>query len=138
MLFRSVYSTNSSTMLPVNDKLFISQSEVIKEISKNPCVIVGRCADYVLSDNKNIVRVFIYSELSDRINQIMKRNEVSEKEAKDQIIKMDKRRSNYYNYYTGAKWGSNETYDLSISTSKLGLDGTVNVISTFIDSMENS
>lgn len=119
--------------VPINDKLFCIQSEIIREIAeKESCVIVGRCADYVLAEHPSCVRTFIYSDFDARVKTVCERQSVSEGEARDLIIKNDKRRSNYYNYYTGHKWGRLENYDLSVSTDKIGIDGAARLIADYV------
>lgn len=118
--------------VPINDKLFCIQSEIIREIAeKESCVIVGRCADYVLAEHPACVRAFVYSDFDARVKTVCARQNVSEGEARDLIIKNDKRRSNYYNYYTGHKWGRLENYDLSVSTEKIGIDGAAQLIADY-------
>ena len=118
--------------VPINDKLFCIQSEVIRDIAeKESCVIVGRCADYILSEHPSCIRVFVYADFDARVRTICARQNVSEGEARDLIIKNDKRRSNYYNYYSGHKWGRLENYDLSVSTEKIGIEGAAELIESY-------
>ena len=120
--------------VPINDKLFCIQSEIIREIAeKESCVIVGRCADYVLAEHPACVRAFVYSDFDARVKTVCARQNVSEGEARDLIIKNDKRRSNYYNYYTGGKWAKLENYDLVISTDKTGIDGAARLIQMYLE-----
>ncbi len=116
--------------MPLNDKLFILQSEAIKEYaSKGSCVIIGRCADYVLRDEKNILRLFIYGDLDHRQARVAERHpELKSNQIIDVINKTDKRRSSYYNFYTGNKWGKYDNYDMAINSSTLGIDGTANLV----------
>ena len=116
--------------MPLNDKLFILQSEAIKEYaSKGSCVIIGRCADYVLRDEENILRLFIYGDLDHRQARVAQRHpELKSNQIIDVINKTDKRRSSYYNFYTGNKWGKYDNYDMAINSSTLGIDGTANLI----------
>lgn len=116
--------------MPLNDKLFILQSEVIKEYAKNgSCVIIGRCADYVLRDEPNILRLFIYGDLDHRQARVIERHpELKSSQVIDIINKTDKRRSSYYNFYTGNKWGKYDNYDMTINSSTLGIDHTAQVI----------
>ena len=87
--------------VPINDKLFCAQSEIIREIAeKESCVIVGRCADYVLSEHTKLVKVFLYADFEERVKRICAEHSIPEAEARDKIVKTDKRRANYYNYYT--------------------------------------
>ncbi len=116
--------------MPLNDKLFILQSEVIKEYAKaGSCVVIGRCADYVLRDEPNILRLFIYGDLDHRQARIKERHpEIKSSQVIDIINKTDKRRSSYYNFYTGNKWGKFDNYDMAINSSTLGIENTAQVI----------
>lgn len=116
-----------------NDRLFKIQSDVIREIAeKESCVIVGRCADYVLRDNPNMVSIFIANTLDERIKQVAGRQDISPEKAKEIIQKTDKSRSNYYNFFTNKTWGASASYDLSINVSVLGIDETVEFLKQFI------
>ncbi len=116
--------------MPLNDKLFILQSEVIKEYAaKGSCVIIGRCADYVLRDEANILKLFIYGDLDHRKARVAERHpEIKSSQIVDIINKTDKRRASYYNFYTGNKWGKYDNYDMAINSSTLGIDGTAKII----------
>ena len=125
--------------LPINDRLFVVQSEIIKELAANGegSIIVGRCADYVLSGRKNLVRVFIVADFDSRVKTVMERHELSESQAKDLIVKTDKRRANYYSYYTGDKWGKADKYDLVVSTDRIGVDGAAKMISQYVKLLDD-
>lgn len=124
-----IYTNTTPMAVPINDALFIAQSEIIRELSESEnCVIVGRCADYILKDHERLVKVFVQGDINDRIKRIMSRAGISESEAKDRIAKKDKKRANYYNYYTGGKWGKPDNYNLIVSTSKIGVDGAAKLI----------
>ena len=116
--------------MPLNDKLFILQSDIIKGYAKEgSCVIIGRCADYVLRDESNILRIFVFGDLDHRKERVMQRHpDVTSAQVVDIINKTDKRRSSYYNFYTGQKWGKFDNYDLTVNSSTLGIDGVVNSI----------
>ena len=116
--------------MPLNDKLFILQSEVIKEKAKDhSCVIIGRCADYVLRDEENVLRIFVYGDLDHRQQRIAARHpELKSAQIIDVINKTDKRRSSYYNFYTGNKRGKYDNYDVAINSSSLGIDGAAELI----------
>ena len=116
--------------MPLNDKLFLLQSEVIKEKAKEEsCVIIGRCADYVLRDEENVLRIFVYGDLDHRQMRIQERHpELKSSQLIDVINKTDKRRSSYYNFYTGNKWGKYDNYDMAINSSTLGIDGAADLI----------
>lgn len=125
--------------MPINDKLYIAQSDVIKDLAKREaCVIIGRCADYVLKDYPSVINLFIYAELEKRAKRVAERREITEAKAKDIIIKTDKQRANYYNYYTSRKWGRIENYDLCIDSGRIGCDKAAEVIAEYVNRIENS
>lgn len=118
--------------------LFKFQSDTIRRLAEaGSCVFVGRCADYVLRDFKNVVNVFITANMDDRISEIRKRKECTEAEALKLIESGEKGRSTYYNYYTGKKWGDCSSYDLCVNTSLLGLEATEAYIKEFIQKVLN-
>lgn len=118
--------------------LFKFQSDTIRRLAEaGSCVFVGRCADYVLRDFKNVVNVFITANMDDRISEIRKRKECTEAEALRLIESGEKGRSTYYNYYTGKKWGDSSSYDLCVNTSLLGLEATEAYIKEFIQKVFN-
>ena len=116
--------------MPLNDKLFILQSEAIREYAKNgSCVIIGRCADYVLRDEKDVFRLFVYGDLEHRQERILQRHpEIKPTQVVDVINKTDKRRASYYDFYTGNKWGRFDNYDMLINSSTLGIEGSAHVV----------
>ena len=116
--------------MPLNDKLFILQSDTIKEYAKNgSCVIIGRCADYVLRDEEGVLRLFIYGDLDHRQERVRERHpEIKSSQIIDVINKTDKRRASYYNFYTGNKWGKYDNYDMAINSSTLGIEGTAQLV----------
>ena len=121
--------------LPVNDKLYLLQHKIIKEIAeKENCVIVGRCADYVLRENPDCVNIFIYADMAFRKEQSVKKHGIDEARAEHIINKTDKSRANYYSFYSGQKWGMAENYDLCINSSKLSEDKIVDLIIDYIKS----
>ena len=131
------YTTSSFSEMPLNHKIFLAQFDAIKNIAKEgPCVIVGRCADYALAEFPNVVNVFLHADLQDRIVRIARRHDLTDAKAKDLIIKTDKRRASYYNYYTSKKWGEAAGYDLSLNTATLGIDGTIHMIREFVNYKE--
>ena len=132
------YNASSFVDMPMSHKVFLAQFDTIKTIAnEGPSVIVGRCADYALADRDDCINLFIYANEEDKIKHVMKSQNVSEKEAKEMIVKKDKQRQSYYNYYSSKKWGHADTYDLCINSSVLGLEGSVNLIQQFIDDFEN-
>ena len=116
--------------MPINDKLFILQAEVIKEYAeRGSCVIIGRCSDYVLREEENVFRLFIYGDLDHRKARVAARHpEIKSSQVVDVINKTDRRRASYYNFYTGNKWGKYDNYDMAINSSTLGIDGTAEMI----------
>ena len=123
--------------MPLNDKLFIVQSEIIKsEADKESCVFVGRCADYVLAEYPGRISVFLYASMDARIKRVAQEHGLSEKEASEIINKTDKRRIGYYNFYTGGRWGDFENYHLMLDTSVLGTEKTAEIIAQYVRSKE--
>ena len=124
----SFYQNNFS-----QEGLFKFQSDAIrKEAEKGSCVFVGRCADYVLRDFPNTVNIFITAPMQYRIDNIAKKSGVSSEEARKIIEQGEKHRAEYYNYYTGKRWGDAKSYDLCIDASILGLEQTEKFIAEFI------
>ena len=119
--------------MPLNHKIFLAQFETIKNIAKKgPCVIVGRCADYVLKERENVVNLFVRASMSYRLQRAIVNYQVDEKKAADIIMKNDKRRRNYYNYHVGEKWADLNNYDLVIRSDMCGIDNAVKCIITYI------
>lgn len=119
--------------LLTNDKLFSIQSKVIRDIGKKgSCVIVGRCSDYILREEKNLTRIYFHADAEFRTKRIMELYNLSEKEAKTSITKADKKRNNYYNYYTGNEWTDLKNYDIIINTSKTGIKNTISTVVNYV------
>lgn len=137
-LLYSLYTMGND--LPLGDQVFILQSRIIKQLAdEGPCVILGRCGDYVLRERKDVLRVFVYAPLEFRreyakTNPIVKGS--TEKEIRDEIDKTDKRRASYYNYYTQNRWGDAHNYDLALNAA-LGKEACVNMILTAVEAMES-
>lgn len=131
------YNSSSFVDMPISHKVFLAQFDTIKQIAnEGPCIIVGRCADYALQDYKNCVHLFIHGDADVKVQRIMEKYSLSRDKAKDMINKKDKQRQSYYNYYSSKKWGRADTYDLTINSSKLGVEGTVNLIIQYIEDFE--
>lgn len=110
------------------DKIFDAQSKVIKEIAeKGHCVIVGRCADQILKDRTDCLNIFLHAPLKNRIKRVMGKKNLTEKDAKQLILREERRRADNYHYYTRQIWGASANYHLSLDTS-LGYDYVLNVI----------
>lgn len=121
-----------------SDELFVKESELIKEVSaKEPCVIVGRCADQILKDNKNALKVFIYSNMEDKINRAVKYYGMDKKKAEKEISRIDKLRGNHYKYYTGKEWKDFSNYDICINSDKLGVEKAADLIIDMAKQLEN-
>jgi len=118
--------------LPLNEKLFLIQADVIKKIaSEGSCIIVGRCADYILRDDYNITSVFLHGDMEDRLEYVKAEYEPKEDKARDRINKVDRQRAGYYNYFAHDEWMDMSHYDLAINTSSLGMDKTAELIKVF-------
>ncbi|MFA5658384.1 MAG: cytidylate kinase-like family protein, partial [Oscillospiraceae bacterium] len=124
--------------LPLNYKIFLAQFDAIKGIAEEgPCVIVGRCADYVLAGRNNLMSVFISSDIKARIERVRQRHpEVQEKKLEEYIKKIDKKRSGYYYYFTDRKWGVAANYDFCIKSSRLGAEKTAEVIARLAEASD--
>ena len=122
--------------MPLNDKLFLLQCDVIKEYAANGSgVFIGRCADYVLRDEPDVLKIFIYADLEHRKIRVAERHpEYKSSQIIDAINKTDKRRSTYYNFYTGQKWGSMDRYGASFNTAVLGIERTAEAIADLVRS----
>lgn len=133
----SGYSAAPFLDMPLNHKVFLAQFETIKKIAeKESCVIVGRCADYALSDNPDCINIFIHADLDVRIKNVSRNLNITENKARDIINKTDKQRASYYNYYTSKKWGDSKSYNLSLDAGKLGTDKCVEMILKFRELMD--
>ena len=130
------YGNGFSSMgdLPVNDRLYILQHKIIKELAdKENFVVVGRCADHILKDRDNVVKVFIYADIDTRVKRAVERKEIDPARAKQAVLKADKSRANYYSFYSGKKWGLADNYDLCINTTHISTEQAVEIILSYID-----
>lgn len=131
------YNSSSFVDMPISHKVFLAQFDTIKKIAdEGACIIVGRCADYALAGRDNVVNLFIYGDEEVKIARIMEKYGLTQSKAKDMIIKKDKQRQSYYNYYSSKKWGRADSYDLCINSSVLGIEGTVKLIIQYIEDFE--
>ncbi len=128
------YSTSSFIDMPLNQRVFMAQYDAIKKLaSEENCIIVGRCADYALKDTPGLISVFIKADMDAKIKRIMRLYDYNESKAKDIIVKTDKKRANYYNFYSNKKWADSRSYDLCIDSSELGVENTVKFLKSYID-----
>ena len=131
------YNSSSFVDMPISHKVFLAQFDTIKKIAdEGGCVIVGRCADYALADYENCIHLFIYADEDTKVKRIMQKYELTESKARDMIVKKDKQRQSYYNYYSSKKWGRADSYDLCINSSVLGVEGTVKLIIQYVEDFE--
>ena len=132
------YSSPANNM-PINDKLFLLQADIIKEAAKQgPFVIVGRCADYVLRDETNVLRLFLQAPRDVRIRRAIDEYGEDPSKASDAVNKKDKQRGNYYNFYSNKKWGDMQNYDLILDTHTFGLQGSVDIILRALEEKEKA
>lgn len=128
--------TDASAMymdMPLNHKIFLAQFDAIRRVAaEGPCVIVGRCADYVLREQPNAVKFFIKADMKPRMERAVKLYNVDPQKAEDYVRKADKQRASYYNYYATADWGDVNNYDLCVDTGKLGIEGTVELLLNYL------
>ena len=115
--------------MPLNHRIFLAQFDTIRRIAdEGPCVIVGRCADYVLRDHENVLNVFIKASIDERVKRISRLYDLDPMKAEETIRKADKQRATYYNYYATGTWGDVSNYHLTLDTGVLGVDGAVELI----------
>ncbi len=115
--------------MPINDKLFIIQSDIIKKAAaEGPCVIIGRCADYILREHENCLNVFVHANKEERIRRSVAKKDCEERKAADFVTKKDKQRANYYNFYSNKRWDDLQNYDITIDTSRFTVDEAVELL----------
>ncbi|MDO5519756.1 MAG: cytidylate kinase-like family protein [bacterium] len=116
-----------------NDNLFNYQAKIIKELAATePCVIVGRCADYVLQDVENVIRVFVHAPLLSCVDRLEEMYGEDRKDLEKKILSIDKKRAVYYKYYTGQDWNNAMNYDLCVNTSTMSFEQGVEMIKAFM------
>lgn len=124
--------------MPLPQKVFLAEHNTIRRIAaEKSAVFVGRCADYALKDMTRCIRIFIYAPMDSRIRRIEDRMNVPRNRAIELIQKADKNRASYYNYYTGNKWGRAENYDISLSSSLCGSEGTADALERIVRNFQN-
>ena len=125
-----VSQLNGTEYVPtLNQQVYELQCDIIRRLAdRGPCIIVGRCADFVLRDHENCVNVFICADWEDRVKRIAKKYDISERKAENKIRKMDRERRNYYESHTGLEWGSIDSHHMLINVSRLGMERTVDIL----------
>ncbi|MCR5278837.1 MAG: cytidylate kinase-like family protein [Lachnospiraceae bacterium] len=134
------YNSSAFVDMPISHKVFLAQFDAIKAMAKEgPCVIVGRCADYALSEFDNVINLFIYADDDFKVKHLLATNPdlTNESKARELYIRKDKQRQSYYNYYSSKKWGRADSYDLCINSARLGIDGTVKLITQYVEDIES-
>lgn len=128
-------NVNIPSGMSLNDEVFMIQSDIIRQVAeKGACVIIGRCADYILNDNPEKISIFIHSNIKDRVNRAVSKYSIPNIKPEAEILRRDKKRAVYYNYYTDLKWGDAANYDLSLNSS-VGVDKTVSVIKNYLETI---
>ena len=118
-----------------SDELFIKESELIKEVAdKESCVIVGRCADFILADRENVINVFVYSDMNDKINRATTYYGMDKAKAEKEIRRIDKLRANHYKYYTDKDWDNYSNYDICINSDAFGVEKSADLICELVES----
>lgn len=117
----------------VDDRSFLFTSETIKKLACEPCIIVGRCADYIL-ENRDVIKVFVSADIEDRVKRVSESLGLTDKNALKLIQKTDKKRAAYYNAYTDRIWGRANNYHITLNTSVLGIEKSADILQKFIES----
>ena len=122
-----------------NNALFKVQSDIIRDLAeRESCIFVGRCADYILREHPRCINLFFTANLEDRIARMANEKGITPEQAEELIEKTDRRRADYYNFYSGKTWGAAESYDLCINTSHLGHEATAKMLIEYIDNRQRT
>lgn len=131
----NVFSTNNGVTL--QDEIYFAQNRIIKELAeKGPCVIVGRCADYILREREDCLNVFIFADIESKIERAEKYFNITREEAPAVLKKKDESRANHYKYYTDQDWGMASNYDLCLNSGLIGIEGCVKTIQQVLELTE--
>ena len=123
--------------LSLDDRIFLAQSKVIRNVAEEgPCVIVGKCADYILKDHENVVNLFINATLDFRIKRAIEVDGIPQNKSAETVMKKDKSRANYYKYHSGERWDNVLNYDMAIRSDLCGIDGTVACLKAYLDTLK--
>ena len=130
---RTLHAPTADYIVKQHTSVYAEQANVLREMAeKSNCIIVGRCAEYVLRDHPGMISIFITSDNNDRIGRIMEKEGLDYEKAMDFIEKGDKRRRSYHDYYATTQWGEARCYDICINSSKLGIEGAVALLHAYI------
>ena len=138
--FLATRSNYSLYHQPMSDKVFFRQAEIIRKLAEEgSCIFVGRCADYILENHKDLLRVFLYGNLEDRVARKQAMNiEFEEADMTKHVQATDRKRARYYRHYTGNVWGDRSNYDLCINTSVTGIEGAIEILKSYVRFREST
>ena len=132
--------------IPVYDKvnveeelsknIYESEVEVIRQLAKEPCIILGRCASEILKDQRNAFNIYVCADKEDRIKRIMAKSGMSYEDAKEELEKTDKERAEYYHEHTGMAWGDVNNYHMILNTTDLGVDNCADILIKYFERLE--
>ena len=129
---------NAGTGDNLEQQVYLATYNTIRQLAdKGPCIMIGRCADYALADHPNVLNLFIYAPMENRIQRVAERQNITPEKAKALIQKTDRRRAAYYEYYSSKRWGAVDSYDYCLNSSYLGLGGTVELIRAMVEHREH-
>lgn len=132
--YAGYYMNNQNLGEPLNEQLHRAQTEIIKRLAgRGSCVMVGRCADYVLKDEPGLINVFVVADKQDRVKRVSEKYGLSERKAADQMKKIDRERRYYYELHTGRDWGCAESHPLMLNVSMLGMEHAVDVLAALFE-----
>ncbi len=130
------YHQHATATWSLEDSIYMTQAKVIRDIAdKGPCVIIGRCADYILSERSDLVKIFVYGDFDFRVKRAIEIDGLDPDKAKEEVRNKDKRRQNYYNYHADVKWGEAANYNLCIDSSFCGVEKAAKLVCSFIEDM---
>ncbi|MCM1102430.1 MAG: cytidylate kinase-like family protein [Clostridium sp.] len=115
---------------------FVTETEVIRDLAKSPCIILGRCASEILAGQPNVFNVYVVADKEDRIRRIMQKENLSYEDARNMLDQNDKARAAYYNEHTGKLWGDVNNYHMILDTSKLGIDNCADIMMKYFERVE--
>ncbi len=132
-----VYPSMNYVGTTLNQQIYQAQFDTIRKLGEGEsCVIVGRAADYILRDNPAVTSVFIHADMSYRVGRISEYEHISDDKARDVIIKADKKRASFYNFQSEKKWGQASSYDLTVNTAKIGIEGAADLICDYLEKLK--